>query len=38
MYTLDWRIRRAVFIHKLPDETVLAVLDILGALLDSDQS
>jgi len=34
--SLDWRIRRAEFICKLPQETLTEVIDKLGALLLSD--
>lgn len=34
--SLDWRMRRAEFICKLPRETVSEVIDKLGALLSSD--
>jgi len=34
--SLDWRMRRAEFICKLPRETVSEVIDKLGALLLSD--
>jgi mRNA interferase MazF len=35
--SLDWRIRRAEFICKLPHETLTEVIDKLGALLLSDR-
>jgi len=34
--SLDWRIRRAEFICKLPPETLTEVIDKFGALLLSD--
>jgi mRNA interferase MazF len=34
--SLDWRIRRAEFICKLPQETLIEVMDKLGALVLSD--
>ena len=34
--SLDWRIRRAEFICKLPQETLTEVIDKLDALLLSD--